>query len=89
LIVTIGAPFCLARFHRKIVARLLTIEAGIVCYSRVYLGVHYPLDVAGGIALGIGIALAGESILRKYAMLHLTRTVASMERILGKGPLDL
>jgi len=89
LIVSIGAAFCLARFHRKIVAGLLTIEAGIVCYSRVYLGVHYPLDIAGGVALGIGIALVGESILRKYAIPQLTRTVASMERILGKGPVDL
>ena len=89
LIVSIGAAFCLARFHRKIVAGLLTIEAGIVCYSRVYLGVHYPLDVAGGVALGIGIALVGESLLRKYAQPHLTRTAASMERMLGKGPVDL
>src|ERR1700756_2333270 len=29
LLVTIGAAFCLARFHQKIVAGLLTIEAGI------------------------------------------------------------
>jgi len=89
LIVSIGAAFCFARFQRKIVAGLLTIEAGIVCYSRVYLGVHYPLDVAGGVALGIGIALVGESLLRKYVQPHLTRTVASMEGIIGKGPLDL
>jgi len=89
LIVSIGAAFCLARFQRKIVAGLLTIEAGIVCYSRVYLGVHYPLDVAGGVVLGIGIALVGESLLRKYMQPHLTRTVAAMERVLGKGPVDL
>ncbi len=89
LIVSIGAAFCLARFQRKIVAGLLTIEAGIVCYSRVYLGVHYPLDVAGGVVLGIGIALVGESLPRKYVQPHLTRTGAAMERILGKGPVDL
>jgi membrane-associated phospholipid phosphatase len=25
----------------------------LISYSRVYLGVHYPFDVLGGIALGI------------------------------------
>ena len=90
LIVSIGAAFCLARFQRKkIVAGLLTVEAAVVCYSRVYLGVHYPLDVAGGVALGIAISLVGESFLRKYVLPRLTSAAMAMERILGKGFLDL
>lgn len=34
----------------------LTFEAALVCFSRIYVGVHYPLDVAGGILLGTGFS---------------------------------
>jgi undecaprenyl-diphosphatase len=47
------APF--APTHGKPVLYLLA--AGIA-YSRVYVGVHYPLDVLGGAALGLLIAIA-------------------------------
>lgn len=30
--------------------------AAAVAYSRIYLGVHYPLDIFGGMVLGMGIA---------------------------------
>lgn len=32
--------------------------AGLITYSRLYLGVHYPSDLLGGALLGSGIALA-------------------------------
>jgi undecaprenyl-diphosphatase len=45
------------RPRQKLISILLVIEAGLVCLSRLYLGVHYPTDLIGGILLGSGVAL--------------------------------
>jgi undecaprenyl-diphosphatase len=36
----------------------MLVLAAAIAYSRLYLGVHYPLDVIGGAALGAAVAIA-------------------------------
>jgi undecaprenyl-diphosphatase len=48
----------LARFAPRRVAVILYVLAALIAYSRVYVGVHYPLDVIGGAVLGLLIARA-------------------------------
>jgi undecaprenyl-diphosphatase len=49
----------------KFITPILLFWALIVCYSRMYLGVHYPTDIIGGALWGSGIALLFHWIYRK------------------------
>jgi len=48
----------LAQFVDRRGAVVLYVLAAGIAYSRVYVGVHYPLDVLGGAALGLIVATA-------------------------------
>jgi undecaprenyl-diphosphatase len=50
-------------FLRKRYSVPLVIEAALVSYSRVYVGVHYPTDVIAGVILGVAIAFIIYSVL--------------------------
>jgi undecaprenyl-diphosphatase len=55
-------------WRKRLLAALLVFAAGCIALSRVYLGVHFPGDVAAGACLGAVLGLGG-------ARLHVQRSL--------------
>jgi undecaprenyl-diphosphatase len=89
LIVAIGSAFSLLKFRKREASLLLSLEAAIVCYSRVYVGMHYPLDVVAGVLLGIGIVGIGLSLLEGSMEAPLMKISSQVTGWLKEGPLKL
>ncbi len=53
-------------FYHKKMAYAVALLGLAVGLSRVYIGVHYPIDVLGGIVLGITVGYAGYKTYIKY-----------------------
>ena len=43
--------------ERKLGAAVLAYVLGVICFPRIYLGLHYPTDIIAGALIGVGITL--------------------------------
>jgi len=53
-------------FHNKKAGYLLFAGGFLIGLARIFVGVHYPLDIFGGIILGILVGLGGNEIFKKW-----------------------
>lgn len=51
------AAFSSALLRSRVFTAAAAVWALLICYSRIYLGVHYPLDIIAGVAFGAGAGL--------------------------------
>ena len=51
-------------------AVFLIVLASLIAFSRLYVGIHYPTDVLGGLVTGIGIGLLVNVIGAKFCDLE-------------------
>lgn len=57
-------------WRNKIATYGLMLWVAANCYSRMYLGVHYPLDILGGLTVGALVAVGAFALLRSLGVVH-------------------
>lgn len=59
-------------FRSRMARALFVVFAAAMCYSRIYLSVHFPGDVVCGSLLGYFVARFGMALLQKYGISYVT-----------------
>ena len=57
-------------WRKKITTVSLMLWVAANCYSRMYLGVHYPLDILGGLIVGALVASGAYALLRNLGFVN-------------------
>lgn len=55
---TVATVFCLFNLKNRILCAFTMLFALLIGYTRIYLGVHFPSDILGGMVMGILLGLA-------------------------------
>ena len=59
------SSFFAAKFKKTWLTVLVAVLIGLVAFSRLYLGVHYPSDVIVAVALGVGLSILSNYLFEK------------------------
>lgn len=73
-------------FRNNVYAIFITIWSFLIVYTRLYLGLHYPADILGGMALGLGVGYFFYRITRWWVShLYPQKQFARYKQVLGNS----